>query len=378
MIRIALTMLRSDRAKCTAMILAVTFSVFLMQNQCAILASLYRMMTAQIDDVTDAPLWVMEPDTRCFEQAKPVKDGALERVRSRSGVAWAVPLLKIDTMARSDSGLLCTVTIMGVDEASMVGLPSRFRIGQPDGIRPAGTCAVDPGGYAQLFPGEPVHFPRRIRILDESLILTGMTEASAPFTGFPILHCSRVTALRLNKAENRTATFIIGDFTPGANREAVCQNITATTGLSAMDRSGFGEMARRFYNNQGVPRLFWITIAIGLLTGTAITAQTFSMFVREHTKQLAVCRVMGVTKARIIAMVLCQGLFVLSIGCAFGTGLAALTTRAAASEPFLRGIVLPPQVAAGTCAALAAITIAAVTIMARRIALMDPAIVFRS
>ena len=164
MIRIAITMLRSDRAKCTAMILAVTFSVFLMQNQCAILASLYRMMTAQIDDVTDAPLWVMEPDTRCFEQAKPVKDGTLERVRSRSGVAWAVPLLKIDTMARSDSGLLCTVTVMGVDEASMVGLPSRFRIGQPDGIRPAGTCAVDPGGYAQLFPGEPVQFPRRIRI----------------------------------------------------------------------------------------------------------------------------------------------------------------------------------------------------------------------
>ena len=34
--------------------------------------------------------------------------------------------------------------------------------------------------------------------------------------------------------------------------------------------------------------------------------------------------------------------------------------------------------AAGTCAALAAITIAAITIMARRIALMDPAIVFRS
>jgi putative ABC transport system permease protein len=366
MIRIALTMLRTDRAKCTAMILAVTFSVFLMQNQCAILASLYRMMTAQIDDVTDAPLWVMEPDTRCFEQAKPVKDGTLERVRSRSGVAWAVPLLKIDTMARSDSGLLCTVTVMGVDEASMVGLPSRFRFGQPEAIRPAGTCAVDPGGYAQLFPGEPVHFPRRIRILDESLVLTGMTD------------CSRVTALRLNKAENRTATFIIGDFTPGANRAAVCESITAATGLAAMDRAGFGEMALRFYNSQGVPRLFWITIAIGLLTGTAITAQTFSMFVREHTTQLAVCRVIGVTKARIIAMVVCQGLFVLSIGCAFGTGLTAITTHAAASEPFLRGIVLPPPVAAGTCAALAAITITAVTIMARRVALMDPAIVFRS
>ena len=119
-------------------------------------------------------------------------------------------------------------------------------------------------------------------------------------------------------------------------------------------------------------------VGFGLLTGTAITAQTFSMFVREHTTQLAVCRVIGVTKARIIAMVLCQGLFVLSIGCAFGTGLTAITTHAAASEPFLRGIVLPPQVAAGTCAALAAITITAVTIMARRVALMDPAIVFRS
>ena len=378
MIRLAITMLRADRAKCTAMILAVTFSVFLMQNQSAILASLFGMMTAQIDDVRDAPLWVMEPDTRCFEQAKPVKDGALERVRSRTGVAWAVPLLKIDTMARSDSGRLCMVTVMGVDDDSMAGLPSHFRIGQPDSIRPAGTCAVDPGGYARLFPGEPVRFPRRLRIYDESLDLTGMTEASAPFTGFPIVHCSRATALRLNKAESRAATFIIGDFTPGADRAAVCRSITAATGLAAMDRAGFGEMARRFYNDQGVPRLFWITIAIGLVTGTAITAQTFSMFVREHTTQLAVCRVMGVTRGRIIGMVLCQGLFVLALGCAFGTGLTALTTRAAAAEPFLRGLVLPPQVAAGTCATLAAITIAAVAVMARRIARMDPAIVFRS
>ena len=63
-------MLRNDRAKFAAMIVAVSMAVFLMQNQAAILATMLSMTAAQIRDVEDADLWVTEPDVECFDQVK--------------------------------------------------------------------------------------------------------------------------------------------------------------------------------------------------------------------------------------------------------------------------------------------------------------------
>lgn len=48
---LGLLMLRHDRAKFGAMIVAVALAVFLMQNQAAILSSILLMTAAQIRDV---------------------------------------------------------------------------------------------------------------------------------------------------------------------------------------------------------------------------------------------------------------------------------------------------------------------------------------
>ena len=71
---VGLQMLRHDRAKYAAMIVAVALAVFLMQNQAAILASMLAMTASQIRDVTDANLWITEPDVECFDQVKPMRD----------------------------------------------------------------------------------------------------------------------------------------------------------------------------------------------------------------------------------------------------------------------------------------------------------------
>ena len=41
-----------------------------------------------------ADLWVMDPQVQMSEGPKPLSDTALQRVRSVSGVAWAVPMYK--------------------------------------------------------------------------------------------------------------------------------------------------------------------------------------------------------------------------------------------------------------------------------------------
>jgi putative ABC transport system permease protein len=151
MTSLGLQMLRHDRAKFISMILAVAMASFLMQNQASILAAFLGMSGSQIRDVREADLWVMEQDTECFDQVKPMRETALGLVRGVEGVLWAEPLQKLDTTARTDDQRLRAVTILGVDGATRVGEP-RMKTGSVESIYERTVTVVDPGGWgAQRF-----------------------------------------------------------------------------------------------------------------------------------------------------------------------------------------------------------------------------------
>ena len=123
MIYLALKMLRYDGAKLLTMVLAVALAAFLTQNQASFLWVFLGMAGSQIRDVREANLWVMEPDTECFDQVKPLKETAAQIVAGFPGVEWAQPFLKLDTNARTDTGKLSLVTLIGVPEQSRIGEP---------------------------------------------------------------------------------------------------------------------------------------------------------------------------------------------------------------------------------------------------------------
>jgi len=144
---VGLQMLRNDRAKFAAMIVAVSLAVFLMQNQAAILATMLSMTAAQIRDVKDADLWVTQPEVECFDQVRSLRDIELLRVRGVPGVAWAAPLVKIDAIGRSDGGRLNTVTVLGIDDATVPSRPFHPHPRPPHPHRRGFRC------------GRPVHGP---------------------------------------------------------------------------------------------------------------------------------------------------------------------------------------------------------------------------
>jgi len=355
----------------------VALAIFLMQNQASILVSIFGMTGAQIRDVATANLWVMEPDTECFDQAKPVPTNALYQVRGTPGVSWAVPLMKFDGYARADSGKLSVATILGVDDASLIGLPPRMMVGDPKAIHERGTVMLDPGGANLLFPGVKDVIGRHMRIGNETLRVVAVSNASAPFTGFPLLHMTRSTAMTIRQAESRDTTFIIGTIKADADAALVCRHIQDRFGLKAHTSEGFMKASRDYYAAQGIPMLFGLTIVIGLIVGTAITGQTFMMFIRENARHFAVLKVVGVTAGQFAGMLAAQAGLVLLLGSAFGTGLAALASELAREQPFLRGVYLPIPVTLVTCAALTLVTYVAVFMSFRAVERLEPASVFR-
>jgi len=335
------------------------------------------MTASQIRDVEDADLWVTDPDVECFDQVKPVRDIALQQVRGVPGVAWAAPLLKVDAVARTPHGKLNTVTVLGVDDSSLVGLPRRMRLGDAGAVRERDAVLIDPGGYSLFFPGEPATLGRTLRIHNRTLRIVGISEAAPPFTGLPLLHASRATATQLNPGEERSTSFVLARLAPGAMAETVCARIVARTGLRARTTEQYSRDAMWFYGRQGVPLLFIVTILIGLGVGAAITGQTFLMFVKENARHLAMLRVVGTTQRQLGGMMAAQAGLVLFLGSCFGTGLAAGVCELVRQQPFLRGLHLPWPVALGSCAALAVVTGLAVVHSFRQIQALEPAAVFR-
>ena len=264
MILLAIQMLVNDTPKLLAMVMAVALAAFLTQNQASFLVAFLGMAGSQIRDVREANFWVMDPDTESFDQAKPMKDTAIEVIRGFNGIQWAVPFTKLEVAARTNTGKLSTVTVIGVNEESHIGQPLMLQ-GNPDSIYLRDSCVIDPAGLSLLFPKSQLHPGMMIRIHDEWLTVRGISAASPPFTGFPIVHVSQTTAMRLSRAEARTTTFITARTKTGTDTHTLAAGIEKSTGLKAMTRDEFMAASSKFYSDQGVPALFYITITIGLI-----------------------------------------------------------------------------------------------------------------
>ncbi len=111
MIRIALSMLTSDTAKYVGLVCGVAIAVMLMARRASIFVGLMLRTAAQVIDVVDADLSVMDQRVIHAEEIEPFPQSALWRVR---GVAKDLPsgegtirvLHGIDLSVRSGGMLL--------------------------------------------------------------------------------------------------------------------------------------------------------------------------------------------------------------------------------------------------------------------------------
>ena len=163
---VALRMLTGDRAKYFGLIFAIAFCTFLLENQTSIFANIMKRTGSQVLDVTDAEVWVMDPQTEYWEQTKALKDTDLTRVRGVPGVEWAVRLFKGSPVARTPSGKFAVSILVGLDDATLTGAPRRMFMGSWQRLREPNSVIVDRAGYVLLFPGEPFTLDRTLEMND--------------------------------------------------------------------------------------------------------------------------------------------------------------------------------------------------------------------
>jgi len=375
---VALKMLVSDRAKYFSLIFAIAFASFLLANQISIFIGIMARPSSQVQDVVDADIWVMDPQTLYDGEVYSLRDYDLYRVRSVPGVEWAVPLYKGLGRAKGPDGKFRTVILLGVNDATLVGAPRKMLLGSIYDLDRPDAAIIDNAGFQYFFPGEPLQVGKTLEMNERRVLIVGISDASAPFQSFPVLHTRYSQALGFVGRERNLLSFVLAKPAAGMTVAEVCRRIEAATGLKARSTAEFSWDAFLFYiRNTGIPVNFGITVMIALIVGTVIPGQTFYIFTVENLKQFGALKAIGVTNRRIVGMILLQAIVVGSTGYALGMGITAAFFARTVNYLPTRGIVFPWQVMAGIAVVVLFVVGLASLISIRRVLVLEPAVVFR-
>ncbi|MBS0290006.1 MAG: ABC transporter permease [Proteobacteria bacterium] len=375
---IALKILTGDTAKYLGLIFGIMFATLLMSQQVSIFVGLMGRTASQITDITEADIWVMDPKVEYIDQVKSLPDRDLMRVRSVSGVKWAVPLFKGMGVVQTIDGAMQNIIMLGVDDSTLIGQPPKMLIGNWEDLKQPNSIIIDQDGFNYIWPNEPLSIGKTLEINDRRLVIVGICEASPPFVTNPIVYTRYSIAKQLSKNERNQMGFILVKGQDGINTSQLAKEIENKTHLQALTKKDFQRKSMQYYlEHTGIPINFGITVFLGFLIGAAITGQTFYLFIVENIKQFGALKAIGVTNGQILRMVLLQALVVASIGFSFGIGLCALFFEFTSDVAALRNFTLNWQVSVGTALAVIIIVFLASIFSIRRVFHIDPAIVFR-
>lgn len=375
---VALRMLTGDRAKYFGLVFAIAFCTFLLENQTSIFANIMRRTASQILDVTDAEVWVMDPQTEYWDQTRALKDTDLTRVRGVPGVLWAARLFKGNPVAKTLKGKFAVSFLIGLDDATLAGAPRNMLLGSWERLREPDSVVVDQAGYILLFPDEPLELGRTLEMNDHRVTIVGISDASPPFASLPVMHARYSEAVNFLGRERTELSFIIARPVPGVSPQELTARIGTRTALRARTTEEFMWDCIGYYlKHTGIPVNFGITIAVAIVVGTVVAGQTFYLFTVENLKQFGALKAMGVTNPRLIGMILLQAGSVAALGFAIGTGMAATFFEIFLHKLATRHIVLMWQCVGLTGACILFVVIVASILSIRRVLVLEPAAVFR-
>ncbi|MCJ7420937.1 ABC transporter permease [Sphingomicrobium astaxanthinifaciens] len=287
----------------------------------------------------------MDPVSRTPDVAFPMPATALDAVRGVAGVEWAVPHLRSGATIRTPEGDLEGVTVIGVDDSTLIGQPARMVAGERERLAAPDAVFIDDVGATRLSPPGAPFLGTRLELNDRRAVIRGVTDNIPTFTSQVTLTTRYSNALGYVPGQRNRMSFILVKAADGVERLALARAIEAQTGLRARTREQFARDGIDFIiENTGIPLNFGITVGLGFIVGVAIVGLTFSLFIRDNVRQFGALKAIGVHNGKIRAMVAAQAALVGLVGYGLGLLGAALFLEAFAGEPTFKGFYTPWQV----------------------------------
>ena len=121
-LRIGFKLLVNDRGKFFALLIGITFAVFLMMEMTAMFAGILNRAFSPVTNI-GAAMWIMDPAVNTATSPIPMPGYVLDAARSMDGVSYAVPLFMGGAMVKLANGTYQGVNVVGLDDSSLFGRP---------------------------------------------------------------------------------------------------------------------------------------------------------------------------------------------------------------------------------------------------------------
>jgi len=375
MVNLARKNLLHDRLRFAITVSGVAFAVMLVFVQVGLFLGLLRNASITIEKL-NADLWITSHNVPNVDFAQPFSEVALQRVRGVPGVARADNLIVAFMNTSLPSGAQESMVVYALEDFDYWRLPWNVESGNPADLRRGRNFFLDRSAVGRFGPFEVGDYRE---VLGTRLKIIGVTREARSFTTTPIAFMDYDLAQTLNADNLRGRTaYTLVNLAPGADLEAVRAEIRRRLPHNDVHTSPeWAQMSRRYWvESTGLGLNMVLTIFLGCLVGVVVVAQTLYTATMEHLKEFGTVKAIGGSNAMIYRILGQQAVISALVGFALG-GLLTLALRPALGAVDLN-LIIPPSLAAIVFLGTVLLCLAASIISFRKVAGIDPALVFRT
>ncbi|GLO02747.1 ABC transporter permease [Pseudomonas sp. BN505] len=317
-LRIGYKLLVNDRAKFSALLVGLTFSVFLMMQMTAMFAGILTRAYSTVTNI-GAPMWVMDPAVNTPTAVIALPDYLLDAVRSMEQVEYAVPVFIGNAQARLADGTYQIVSVVGLDDTSLYGRPE-LEQGAIEALYGENAfIVVHDSEFSKL--GSPT-LGTEFELNDHRGTVVGIAKVlSSGLIGVPTLYTTYRRAIEYIPTARFTISYILVKprTTLGSMR---IRDEVAQLGYIALTKAQFNQRIADYYIYQtGVGTNILLMTLISFLVGLSISGQTFYSFILENLDKFAALKAMGAKAQDLVLMILFMAIACALTGYGLGVGL---------------------------------------------------------
>jgi len=269
-----------------------------------------------------AKIWIMDPSVTTVANSIPMPDYVQDAVRSIPGVKYAVPLYSGGATLKLQSGVYQSVTVLGLDDTSLLGRPELLEGNIEDIYAENGFIVVKDSEIEKL--ENPV-VGTVFELNDHRGVIVGIAKVTNNgLFGIPSLYTTYNRAIQYIPSARFTSSYILVEPKVESDIATIKQEV-ANMGYLAITDEEFCNKISNFYKYKtGIGTNILFMTIISFVVGLSISGQTFYTFILENLDKFGALKAIGAKSQELVIMIVFQAAFTALTGYGLGVGLCTL------------------------------------------------------
>lgn len=364
-----------DKLRFFITVSGVAFAVTLVFVQVGLFLGLMDNAVLTIRQI-DAEIWVTSHNTANIDFAQTFPETHVKRVRSIPGVARADNLIVWFMNVSLPNGAVEGTEVYALENFARWNFPWNVVDGNLDDLRRGPYMFLDDSAKKRWGAFEVGEYRellgRRLKIIGKTVDAKSFTTTPLTFVDYRLAQSLAASDLRGN------TTYILVKLAPGADVEAVRNEIKRRLPFNDVyTKAEWAKRSRSYWiDSTGLGLNMYITVFLGCLVGIVVVAQTLYTSTMEHIREFGTVKAIGGGNRDIYLILGKQA----TIAALAGFGLGAL--QAFALRPVMAKIdlklIIPMEFYVWVLLGSIALCLGSALISFRKVASIDPALVFRT